>query len=213
MQIIFQNTRNDTLYYQEIPVFIYNIHYPVFTSTCSAAAAHIINAHYASLAKERELYCRTVLYPQAIASARYISDNTPPFHSYEFYINYTITYNSDCITSLYFEAYTYMGGAHGATIRTSDTWDFTSGKKLSLRDFYSSHAEFTPELLENIQQQIGRRLETCPSAFFDDYPALLQDNFHPQNYYLTPDGIILYYQQYEIAPYSSGIPEFLLPAL
>lgn len=213
MQIIFPNTRNDTLYYQQIPVFIYTIHYPVFTSTCSAAAAHIINTHYASFAKEQELYCRTVLYPQAVEAARYISDNNPPFHSYEFNINYQITYNTDCITSLFFETYTYMGGAHGSTIRSSDTWNFASGKKLELRDFYPRHTGFVTEIQENIKQQISNRLEIQPASFFPDYAKLLQDSFDTRRYYLTPDGIILYYQQYDIAPYSSGIPEFLLPVL
>ena len=32
-----------------------------------------------------------------------------------------------------------------------------------------------------------------------------------QAYYLNRDGIIVYFQQYEIAPYSSGIREFKIP--
>lgn len=27
---------------------------------------------------------------------------------------------------------------------------------------------------------------------------------------MTPDGIVIYFQQYDIAPYSSGLPEFEL---
>ncbi|MFU2363539.1 MAG: RsiV family protein, partial [Clostridiales bacterium] len=30
------------------------------------------------------------------------------------------------------------------------------------------------------------------------------------SYYLTPKGIVIYFQQYDIAPYSSGLPEFLI---
>ena len=46
---------------------------------------------------------------------------------------------------------------------------------------------------------------------FDDYPELLRSTFQAGNFYLTPEGIVIYYQQYDIAPYSSGITEFLLP--
>ena len=102
-------------------------------------------------------------------AARYIQDNHPPFEMYWFTSDYKVTFNSGCITSLYMDESTYMGGAHGSVTRSSDTWDFASGKRLQLEDF------------------------------------------HPGNFFLVPDGIIIYYQQYDIAPYAAGIPEFLIP--
>ena len=44
---------------------------------------------------------RDRLYPQAAEDARYIEDNIPPFHTYEFNIAYTVPLNYGCITSLY----------------------------------------------------------------------------------------------------------------
>jgi hypothetical protein len=47
--------------------------------------------------------------------------------------------------------------------------------------------------------------------FFPNYSALIRSTFDKNNFYLAPDGLIIFYQQYDIAPYSSGIREFLLP--
>lgn len=210
MQTISQKTLEDTMYYRNIPVFIYKIKYPFFTTTCSTSAAQSINEHYDSASKEKEVYCRTVLYPQAVKSARYIPSNQPPFNSYTFESNYQITYNTNCITSLYMEQYTYMGGAHGATQRNSDTWDFNTGNQLKLESFYPHNPAFSEDILKEIEQQIAGRLKTTPSSYFNNYSELLRETFRQENFYLSPMGIVIYFQEYDIAPYATGIPEFLL---
>ena len=211
MQTVSFEVLKDTLYYQDIPVLNYTIQYPVFTSDCSQEAARAINGHYASLAKTKEAYCKTVLYPQAVESARYIQSNFPPFHSYEYDVTCQITYNSACITSLYMDEYTFMGGAHGSTVRSSDTWDFSSGKRMELKDFYPHAPSFINEIQQWIEKRISDDLNAMPSAYFDDYAVLLRRNFHPESYFLVPGSLVIYYQQYDIAPYSSGIPEFPIP--
>ena len=34
------------------------------------------------------------------------------------------------------------------------------------------------------------------------------DNFNPKSFFITNKGVSVYYQQYDIAPYSSGIRVF-----
>ncbi|MEA4987263.1 MAG: RsiV family protein, partial [Anaerovorax sp.] len=50
-----------------------------------------------------------------------------------------------------------------------------------------------------------------PEIYFDDYETLVVETFNPKNFYCTPEGVVVYYLQYDIAPYSSGIREFLIP--
>lgn len=210
MQKIFQKTLEDTMYYRDIPVFIYKINYPYFTTTCSTTSAQYINAYYTNNAKSTEEYCRTVLYPQALESARYIQD-TRPFFSYTFNVDFNITYNSGCLTSLFMDTYMYMGGAHGATTRTSNTWNFKTGEQLLLSDFYSSTPYALSNLQKNIANQIDERLIVTPGSYFDDYKTLLKNSFNSKSFYLMPNSLVIYFQQYDIAPYSSGLPEFSIP--
>ncbi len=208
MQTVVTNSRNDNMFYRDIQVLTYKIEYPVFHSTCGQKASQSINEYYAVLAESKERYCRDVLYPQAADAARYIQKNNPPFNSYEFVMTYKITYNAGCITSLYMEEYTYMGGAHGSTVRTSDTWDFMTGKRMQLKDFFAEDHTFQEKIINQIENQIAERLKESPDTYFDDYAKRLRDTFSPNSFYLTPNGIVIYFQQYDIAPYAAGFPEF-----
>lgn len=213
MQTITRHSLENTLYYRHIPVFKYSIGFPSFVSSCSEAATQTINAHYASLALEQKDDCRTVLYPQAVKDAQYIQSNEPPFHPYEFIMDYQVTFNSGCMTSLYFDRYTFMGGAHGSRERTSDTWDFSSGRKILLGDFFPSEPGYEAHLTEWIIEQTALRLIAEPASFFNDYADLIRKNFRPESFYRTPEALVLYFQEYDIAPYTMGIPEFSLPIL
>lgn len=170
MQTISPNTLSSILYYKDIPVFRYSIRYPVFTSDCSRAAAARINAHYADLAAGKEDYCRTVLYPQAVEAARYIQDNHPPFEMYGFTSDYEVTFNSGCITSLYTDESAYMGGAHGSVTRSSDTWDFASGKRLQLGDFYPGQPFFSQWIIQQIENQAALVIKSSGSPTMRTIP-------------------------------------------
>lgn len=207
MQIITSKKLLDTMYYRDIPVFIYQINYPSFTTTCNIAAGESINTYYAQLAKSTEAYCRNVLFPQAVNDMRYTPVG-PPVNSYTLNVVYEITFNHGCITSLYTDTHTYMGGALGETTRTSDTWDFNTGKKLHLADIYPLTPASLHKLQASIEQQIGDRLSKIPGSYFDDYKSLLSKTFHVNQFYLRPGSVVLYYQQYDLAPYAAGLPEF-----
>lgn len=211
MQTISQKTLTDIMRYNGTTVFIYTIHYPQFTTTCNPAAAQKINTFYEFQARQTEAYCRTELYSQAVEQVEYSQDNQFPFHNYEFLSVYQVTYNEDCVTSLYTNQYTYLGGAHGNTIRDSQTWDFCTGNQLSLLDFFPNNPKFTDYIFNGIQQQIEEQLKTSSSQYFDDYPSLIRGNFNINGFFVKPTGIVIYYQQYDIAPYVSGIPEFFFP--
>lgn len=199
---------NDTMLYGNIPVFTYHIAYPSFSTTCVLSAAQTANIYYMQLAENTEQYCRTVLYPQAVESARYITSNHPPFNRYTLDMNYQITYNSGCITSLYMDTYTYMGGAHQELERISDTWDFSTGKQLHLDDISALTPAALNGLQTSVERQIAERLKESPGSYFEDYPYLLRNKFNQNHFFLRPGYIVIYYQQYEIAPYATGIPEF-----
>lgn len=48
------------------------------------------------------------------------------------------------------------------------------------------------------------------NKYFENYCELVLETFRLENYYIIPNGIVIYFQQYDIAPYSSGIPIFYI---
>lgn len=55
---------------------------------------------------------------------------------YEVYRKFKITFNNNNIISLYADEYIFQGGAHGNTLRTSQTWNLLIGGMLNLENFF-----------------------------------------------------------------------------
>ena len=66
------------------------------------------------------------------------------------------------------------------------------------------------DIVKEINAQIAKQNENGTGAYFPDYCSLILETINFDSYYLTPKGIVIYFQQYDIAPYSSGLPEFLI---
>lgn len=61
---------------------------------------------------------------------------------------------------------------------------------------------------KSIEGQIIGQLKTVPQSYFDDCAKLVSKTLNLNSFYLTPEGVVLYFQQYDIAPYAAGFPEF-----
>ena len=193
--------------YGNIPVFTYHIAIHPSQHLCFISCPNSKHLLYAACREYRTVLPYRPL-PSGVESARYITSNHPPFNRYTLDMNYQITYNSGCITSLYMDTYTYMGGAHQELERISDTWDFSTGKQLHLDDISALTPAALNGLQTSVERQIAERLKESPGSYFEDYPYLLRNKFNQNHFFLRPGYIVIYYQQYEIAPYATGIPEF-----
>lgn len=150
------------------------------------------------------------LYKQAINGYNDAQTNNYPFHGYEAYMEYTITYNENCFLSLYFDKYEFTGGAHGITVRASNTWELCFGTLLPLSSFFRLGSDYRQFLIDEMINQAEYTQER-EGIYFEDYKSLIVENFDENNFYLSPTGITIYYQHYDIAPYSTGIVQFTIP--
>ena len=201
----------ETMYYKGEPVLKYTIRYPEFSSAIFRIATNEMNRFYRTRAALQRQRFRQVLYPQAIRDFDFAASHDYPFHTYEAMMVHTITYNQNCTVSQYADTYQFTGGAHGTTIRSSDTWDLRNARRLPLTNFFAAPVPFPSYVLESINGQITGQLAEGTGMYFDDYQKNVAQNFNPRSFYLTPAGVVVYFQQYQIAPYASGIPEFMLP--
>jgi len=126
---------------------------------------------------------------------------------YEVYRNFAVTLNAYNINSLYIDEYTFTGGAHGSTIRTSQNWNLIYGSMFQLYTMFPNNPYFMIDILKIINEEIAKN----PEIYFENTCNLVLDTFNPTSFYLTPYGIVIYFMQYDIAPYSTGIPTFIIP--
>ena len=197
--------------YNNIEILTLNIKYPIININDSPRAEENINNQISMQVNEYIEYASITLYNQAINTYADSLKNNFPIHSFEAYMVYTITYNDNCFLSLYTDKYEYTGGAHGNTTRTSNTWELCTGQNIYLYCFFKPYTDYIHMLKREIIAQAEENLKENPFIYFDDYKDLIIKNFNPHSFYMSPDGITIYYQQYDIAPYSAGIVEFTIP--
>lgn len=199
------------LFYKESKVMTYTIKYPEFYSEEFALIVDKLNLLYRTRANVIKKTKVNNLYQQAKVEYEYSVANGFPIRAFEIYVDYSITYNKNCTLSLYFDQYEYTGGAHGMTARTSDTWDLVRSNMMKLKDFFICDDAYQEYIITNINIQIAEQIAAGDDIYFDDYYHLVRENFKANNFYLVDEGIVIYYQQYDIAPYASGIRTFIIP--
>lgn len=196
--------------YDSTTVLNLEIQRPIVRLSNNKKAEMRINRRYFEQANEFYRMASNDLYPQAVQLYRDSIQNDFPFHTFEAIMQFEITLNEECHLSSYSDKYQYTGGAHGTTERTSDTFSLKTGRKLELQDFFPPGYNYRGFLLGQIIMQADERMQQEP-IFFDDYRELIVQNFNPSSFYLNQEGMVIYYQQYDIAPYAAGIIEFTIP--
>lgn len=179
--------------------------------TANRYSEFLINKSLAMQEQSFIAYNIKTLYPQAVQDYKNSILNGYPFNPYGAFINYLVTYNENCVLSFYYDTYNYTGGAHGTTIRKSDIYNLNTGREIPLSAYFNDKTTYRKKILDIILEQATKRQQENPGIFFDEYQSLIKKYFNEESYYLTPDGIVIYYGQYDIAPYVTGIVEFTIP--
>lgn len=117
---------------------------------------------------------------------------------YEFIQNFIVSFNREGVLSIIVDQSSYIGGAHGSTIREGLTFSLNTGKQLGLGDLLKA----APNYKQNLDKMLKER--TKKESFADVSPGL---NAKP-DFYVLEGGIAILYQQYEIAPYAAGFPTY-----
>ena len=207
---IVENVLEKQLYYKNTVVLKYTIKYPSLTWARKRFSMRRFNSYNYEKAIELAQYSETDLFKEAKELFDYNSSKGYPTMVFEVYYNYEVTYKSDNVISLYTDEYLFLGGAHGNTKRESQNWNMQNGRFIELKTFYPNNPYYIIEILKNINSQIAKQNASGENQFFDNYCQLVLENFNLENFYITEDGVVIFFNQYEIAPYSSGIPTFLV---
>lgn len=135
----------------------------------------------------------------------YSKDNIT-FHQFELITKYELTYNKNNILSIPVIYYQYTGGAHGLATKIPYNIDLNTGEQIKLNQLFKEGLDYTIKINKYIKEEITKH----PEQYFnngEDFKGIKEK----QDFYIANDGIVVYFQVYEIAPYSSGIREFKIP--
>lgn len=117
---------------------------------------------------------------------------------------YEVELNDRSILSVKFDVYTFrIHAANGIDEQRSLTVNLETGKVYRLYDLFERNSNYKSVITGIIQEQIKEQNIPLIKEFrgIDDY----------ENYYLTENTLVIYFQEIEFTPHYIGIPEFSIP--
>lgn len=133
-----------------------------------------------------------------------IPDYDPGTSISEAVSSYKTTVNMKGVLSLRFEDYFYPEmAAHGVTGVSSVTLDLKTGREYEFYQLFRKGTNYQTEINQIIQAQIIAEQIPLLKPFTGVGPD--------EDYYLTPDSLVVYYQPYEYTPGAYGVLEFKIP--
>lgn len=115
----------------------------------------------------------------------------------------------DHLVTVQINSDSFLGGAHGTQAQQYLVFDLKQKQQLKLSDLLLPNQK--NQLTKLLHQQfadwvITQKLATNIKEYEDAWPFKLS-----QNFYLSADGLVLQYAEYEIGPYVVGMPSFTIP--
>jgi hypothetical protein len=125
--------------------------------------------------------------------------------------------NEGNILSILVSYCAYTGGAHGSQDDVAYNIDLKTGKEIKLKDLFKEGYDYKKAIDQKIQKSIDDltvklKKEALikgenPKEVYNPYQGF-DGIAKDQKFYLKDDKLVVYFGQYEIAPYAAGIPTF-----
>ena len=170
-----------------------------------------IRRYYRAQCRAYLHYCGHQLFPQASAAYQAALAASAPLPCFRAELDFCVTYNENGFWSLYTQSRESGFSGRPTLLRHGDTWDLTSGYPVPLSAFFPRRSGWKRRLMEAAEAEIQRQETAGISRYHEGVRRLLRRHFNPQNFYLTAEGLSLFYPMYAIAPAMEGIPVFTLP--
>ena len=172
------------LYEKNLGNVAYSIYIPEFYATGSQSLTTALNEYFEAFAEK-------------ITAAEIAEDETLIQNS-----DYEI-FDGKKYLSVLSTVETYTGGAHGTYLETALTADIEAGKIISLADLFNETVDYKEFLLAYLKESWPKN-----PKYSEYFPV---ETFTPENFYIKDDLLIIFYQPYEMGPYSVGTVKFEIP--
>jgi hypothetical protein len=121
--------------------------------------------------------------------------------------DFEVTFFRKNLLVILIEGYDYpFGAAHGMPIKKYVHIDVKSGEIYQLKDFFLPDSPYVKVISDIIDEQIKDN-EKYSYLFPDAYKGIKPD----QPFFISDNGLNLYFTPYDIAPYAAGFPTFTIP--
>lgn len=133
-----------------------------------------------------------------------------------FYCDYDVIQSNSSYISFALKYGGFTGGAHGYEVKLSYAYDLKNNRYLALKDLFNDPNYLTYVSTESRKSLINQYIEKADEEGEKEYFNSLiesinwgtepkEDNF--KSFTFTKDKVKIYFSQYQVGPYSLGMPE------
>ncbi len=124
---------------------------------------------------------------------------------------YTVMYNQKGLLSVFIDTYEDMGMLKRSLSRSSQTWRLRDGKVIPADVFFKKGSDWRGQLTGRVAESISSESGANPGSYYFDWLSRCRKWDSMRGYYLSDDGMVIYYQPGVIAGANMAIPSFLVP--
>lgn len=120
-----------------------------------------------------------------------------------------ITFENDTVLTIKLNSYLFTGGAHGLSTLSYLNFDKTNGSELTLKELFNAKDDFTL-----FAENAFRKQENIPGQAGINSTGFMFEKelfYLPDNIGYTEEGLLLFYEPYEIASYADGPISLTIP--
>ena len=142
------------------------------------------------------------------------TDDTSDFlgesnNRFSYSMTYEVKKSSDAVVSVLLSTHTYTGGAHGHSVYKAVNFDLNSAMSIDMQYVTGVPADdYVPFIMEYILEKMKKEPE---GTYFSTEDDVLDSVFDEKQFFITESGITVFFQEYDIAAYSSGVQLFEIP--
>lgn len=170
-----------------------------------------IEHYFAQLAHLWQTRWETKLYRQAVQAFESQSERNP-FQPWQATMDYQITYWNPPLLSIRIDIQEQKSTPYAASLCIGEVWDCSNGFPCSLRSFLpDKRCGWKRFLTERIKEQAQVLLASGESLLDTDRCPNIQQLLDPNRFYLTENGLVIFFPQCTLGSYGEGIPTFTIP--
>ena len=127
-------------------------------------------------------------------------------------LEFEVTRNDGVTLSVLREIYENLGGAHPMITYQAETFDVASQGRLLLGDLFSVAEDvYSARLQDMILAQMDQKETETGVLYYESAREQLMTLLDPMDFALTGDCLLIFYNEYALAPHAAGPQHFYLP--
>lgn len=185
----------------------YSASYPVFAAFASPSSGDIVNDFYSEQAEGFISWAKS--FEEEVRNAYRILKEDEILMPYDFSSKFSVKYNKNGLLSVVTQERSYTGGAHDNITQIASNWDISKGKQIDFDALFTAADDAKSYITEQILMMAANNV-TSGMGYYEDYQNVINKSA-ADKFYFDENGLVFYFDVYEIAPYAAGIQEFPIP--